>query len=153
MAESTQNWRQLSIIQIGGAICLPVMMVGQILAQMYGLTSALLVILIGNLLLFAMASVTSFAGAKEKKSTAEFAIDLFGHRGKGFFSGAMVISVVGWFAIQLQLMGLCLSSTFSHILFSNLSYETTLTPLLYSRFRAPDGSCWIKRFKRDDISC
>lgn len=103
------NWKQLAIVQIGGSICLPVLMVGQILTQAYSPVSATVAIVAGNLILFGMACVTAFAGATQKKSTAEFAVDLFGERGKWFFVSAMVISMVGWFAIQLSLMGLCLS--------------------------------------------
>jgi purine-cytosine permease-like protein len=102
-----QNWKELTIVQVGGSICLPVLMVGQILTQGYSPLSALLAIIAGNLILFCMACVTAFAGATQKKSTAEFAVDFFGDQGKLFFVGAMVVSMMGWFAIQLSLMGIC----------------------------------------------
>ena len=51
---SRQNWWQLSSIQIGGAVCLPVIMVGHTLNQSYGFTSAVAAVLIGNFILLAL---------------------------------------------------------------------------------------------------
>ncbi len=126
-SNSRQNWRQLLVVQVGGSICLPVLMVGQTLCNLYGGIAALIAIILGNIILFAMAWVTSQAGSQRQKSTAEFAVDLFGENGKRFFAGAMVISMVGWFAIQLRLIGSCLGTSLSMIFIEGAKYESWLT--------------------------
>ncbi len=113
---SGQNWRQLAAVQVGGSLCLPVLMVGQTLSQTYGIFSAWIAIALGNLMLFLLALFTSYAGASQKKSTAELAAAIFGKYGRSYFALALVISMIGWFAIQLKLMGLCLNIPFSSIL-------------------------------------
>jgi len=103
-----QSWSQLAVVQAGGAFCLPVLMIGQSLAQSHGLVSALLAILVGNLILFFIGLIAAISSAKQRKSTAEFAVEIFGEYGKVLFAGAMAIALIGWFAIQLKLMGMAL---------------------------------------------
>ncbi|MFQ5729271.1 MAG: cytosine permease [Waddliaceae bacterium] len=110
MSELRQNWQQLAVVQIGGAICLPIFVVGHALAKTYGLHSAILAILVGNLMLLVLGCVVAWASASYRQSTAELAVDLFGTKGKGFFSAALVLSMVGWFAIQLNIMTLSLQT-------------------------------------------
>jgi len=74
------------------------------LAKTFGIYSAILAIIFGNLLLLAMGIVLASSSATHRKSTAETAIDVFGLKGKELFSGAMVISMIGWFSIQLNIM-------------------------------------------------
>lgn len=99
-----QNWKKLLLIQAGGVICLPVFIIGHALAKNFGIYSAILAIICGNLLLLAMGIVLALPSVTHRKSTAETAVDVFGLKGKELFSGAMVISMIGWFAIQLNIM-------------------------------------------------
>lgn len=99
-----QNWKSLLLIQAGGVICLPVFIIGHALAKTYGIYSALLAIFFGNVLLLMMGVVSASSSALHRKSTAECAIDVFGSKGKELFAGAMVFSMIGWFAIQLNIM-------------------------------------------------
>lgn len=105
-----QDWKKLIVIQIGGAICLPVFIIGHALAKTYGIYSAILAIFIGNLLLLSMGAVFAASIAEHKKSTAECAVQVFGSKGKKLFSSVMVLSMVGWFAIQLNIMSTSLES-------------------------------------------
>lgn len=102
---TTQNWWQLSIVQAGGSICLPVLLIGQTLAQNVGFFGALCAIVLGNLFLVALAFVMAHAGACKKLSTAALATELFGKVGHPL---VMSLTMMGWFAIQLQLMASCL---------------------------------------------
>jgi cytosine permease len=104
--EVRQNWMQLASVQIGGAICLPVFVIGHTLAKTYGTFSAIIGLFFGNLTLLLIGSVVAMSSTSIRKSTAEFAVDLFGDQGKYFFSAAMVLSMMGWFAIQLNVMTL-----------------------------------------------
>lgn len=112
MVAIRQNGWQLAAIQAGGAICLPVLIIGHLLAKNYGEFSAYLSIGIGNGLLFLLAIVSAFYSVETRKSTVECAIDCFGNRGKIFFALAMVSSMTGWFAIQLHLMAVSLDELF-----------------------------------------
>jgi cytosine permease len=104
-----QCWLKLTAVQTGGAICLPIFIIGHALAQNYGLASAILAIICGNLLLMCMGLVLAWTSAHHRKSTAECAVEVFGKSGKSFFPAAMVISMIGWFAIQLNIMTISLS--------------------------------------------
>lgn len=106
MTINTQNWRQLSAIQIGGVICMPVLMIGQTLNELHGFNSALLAVFLGNALLFGLALIAAKMSYEGGKTTMENAIDYFGKKGVTFFSIAMTLSLIGWFAIQLNMMTL-----------------------------------------------
>lgn len=104
-----QNWIQLTTVQAGGAICLPVFVIGYALGKNYGIASAALAIVLGNALLLTLAFVSGVYSSQKRLSTVQCAIACFGEKGKGMFSAAMVLSMTGWFAIQLHLMGESLS--------------------------------------------
>lgn len=104
-----QGWLQLTAVQAGGAICLPVFVIGHALGKSYGMASAAMAIVLGNTLLLALAFVSGVYSAEKRLSTIQCAIACFGDQGKGGFSSAMVLSMIGWFAIQLHLMGECLN--------------------------------------------
>lgn len=101
-----QNWWQLSSIQIGGTICLPVIMIGHFLCQTYGFTSSLIAILIGNAILFILGLISAKMSYEKKKTTMDNARDYFGETGSSFFSLTMVFSLLGWFGIQLNMMSI-----------------------------------------------
>lgn len=104
--KNLQNWWQLSTIQIGGVICLPVIIVGQTLSQNYGFMSAIVSIIIGNAILLLLGLVTVKMSHGNRKTTMENAKEYFGSRGSSFFALAMVVSLVGWFGIQLNMISL-----------------------------------------------
>lgn len=101
-----QNWKQLTSIQVGGALCLPVIMIGQTLSQHYGFVSALISIFIGNFLLMLLGIVSANMSFNSRKTTVENAVEYFGQRGVTLFACAMIITMVCWFGIQLNLMTL-----------------------------------------------
>ncbi|HEV8053168.1 MAG TPA: hypothetical protein VGP47_11800 [Parachlamydiaceae bacterium] len=106
IANDHQNWWQMSTIQIGGVICLPVIMVGQALSQNYGFMSAVVSIIIGNAILLILGLVTVKMSVNNRKTTMQNAEEYFGSKGVSFFALAMIISLVGWFGIQLNMMSL-----------------------------------------------
>lgn len=103
--QSFQNWRQLIVIQAGGALCLPLFVVGYHLAKNYGFSSALAGIVVGNLILYLLATMMLNRCLTKRLSTSELSQEVFGDIGKYFFSAIMVFSLIGWFAIQLTIMG------------------------------------------------
>lgn len=101
-----QNWWQLSSIQIGGVICLPVILVGQTISQSYGFTSAVFSILIGNAILLFLGLISAKMSHESRKTTIDNALEYFGEKGVSFFALTMGVTLLGWFAIQLNMMSL-----------------------------------------------
>src|ERR1700722_3806733 len=100
-----QNWRQLASVQVGGAICLPLLLVGYELAKQGHPLNMLFSILWGNLLLFALALIAGCMSTKRNLTTVEHASFYFGPKGITFFALTLASSMLGWFAIQTQCMG------------------------------------------------
>jgi cytosine permease len=111
--QQTQNWWQLSSIQVGCVICLPTIMIGQTLNQTYGFYSAISSIFIGNAILLFLGLLMSKMSMKRRKTTMENAKDYFTEKGVLFFSLSMVLVLLGWFAIQLNMMSLSILDLFS----------------------------------------
>lgn len=104
-----QSWKQLTSIYLGGAICLPMILIGQELTVRFGFLSALLAILFGNTFLLVIGHASAVLSIEERKSTSEAAEKYFGTDGAKMFAAVIVISMLGWFAIQLNMMALSLS--------------------------------------------
>ncbi len=100
-----QNWKQLASVQIGGTICLPVLIVGYELAKQGHPITILSSILWGNLLLFGLALIAGYMSTKNPLTTVEHASCYFGSTGRKFFGLTLASSMLGWFAIQTQCMG------------------------------------------------
>lgn len=100
-----QNWRQLASVQVGGAICLPLLLVGYELAKQGNPISILFSIFWGNVLLFALALIAGSMSTKRNLTTVEHASLYFGPKGRLFFALTLSSSMLGWFAIQTQCMG------------------------------------------------
>src|SRR5690349_1992765 len=118
------NWKQLTSIEVGGAICLPVIMVGHKLCATYGWQAALLGIIVGNLILLSMACITVFMSAQHRASTPENAKKYFGEQGTKLFALLLLIAKTSWFAIQLNMMVLSIQEIF------HVSADIPLTLLL-----------------------
>jgi purine-cytosine permease-like protein len=101
-----QSWWQLLSIQAGGTICLPVIMVGHLICQKFGWLAALLGMGLGNVFLLLIGSVLTSLSAERPQSTVEHAACCFGQPGRVLFASLMMLSMLGWFAIQLNVMSL-----------------------------------------------
>lgn len=105
----TESWWQLLAIQTGGALCLPVIIIGSLLAEKYGWVNALITILLGNVLLLFLGLLFARLSTSRPQSTVEHAIDCFGENGRFLFSSIMIVSMLAWFGIQLNVMSQSLS--------------------------------------------
>ncbi len=101
-----QPWWQLLSIQTGGTICLPVIMVGQIVCQKFGWLAALLSIGAGNLFLLGIGYILASLSTFRPRTTVEHAASYFGDRGRPLFASLMMLSMLGWFGIQLNVMSM-----------------------------------------------
>lgn len=98
------TWPQLLFVQIGGAICLPVLLIGFLLGRNIGLQNALLSILIGNSILALMACFMSYCSIQFRKTTPELAQTIFGNKASWIFSAVFLLNLMGWFGINLLTM-------------------------------------------------
>ncbi|NGX47647.1 MAG: hypothetical protein K1000chlam3_01026 [Chlamydiae bacterium] len=107
-----QSWWQLLSIQAGGTLCLPVIMMGQLICQKYGWLAACLCLGIGNLFLLGIGLLLASLSTHRPKSTVEQAASYFGNKGRILFASLMIFSMLGWFGIQLNMMSLSLGHLF-----------------------------------------
>lgn len=110
MEQYQSRWWHLAAIQIGGAICLPIFVVGHTLAANYGFLSAMIAVGIGNGLLLILGLAAAHYSVKTRLTTVETAADAFGANGKKYFALILILSMMGWFSIQLDLMGLMINN-------------------------------------------
>lgn len=125
---TTLSWKQLASIEVGGAICLPVIMVGHLLFNKYGFHSACLAIMAGNLVLLALACLSAKMSFERKLPTTDNAMHYFGKNGARCFACALLFSKTCWFGLQLNMMVLSLESIFPGLMPSYFS--ATLLGLL-----------------------
>lgn len=115
MSLAKQTWMELSSIQLGGVICLPVILIGHELAAKTSLGAALTAIVLGNALLFLLALISSHMAYESKKTTAENTGYYFGSMGKSFFALLIALTLAAWFAIQTAVMGRDLAHLLSDV--------------------------------------
>ncbi len=101
-----QSWWQLLSIQGAAALCLPVIMVGQILCMKYGWMAAILGVAAGNVFLLIIGLAFASLSILRRQTTVQHATHYFGKRGGPLFAFLMILTSLGWFAIQLNVMSL-----------------------------------------------
>lgn len=104
MFKPSQNWLQLSAIQVGGAFSLPVFMIGYFLGCHYSFKVALLQLMIGNSLLLVISLAYLRVIVIYRLITVEMGRLIFGRVGEVFASVSMLMSMLGWCVIQWQFM-------------------------------------------------
>lgn len=95
---------QIISIQAAGAICLPVLIVGQRLGKTYGFAHAAISILIGNFLLFLLGIIYAKMAVESRQTTVRNAEIYFGNKCSKLFAFDIILTLIGWFSIQLALI-------------------------------------------------
>lgn len=108
----TLKWHSLLLVQVGGAICLPMLMIGFFLGQSLSLVQALLTIFLGNGILAILACHMSRIAITTRKTTPELAQASFGRRAGLAFSFIFMINLLGWFGIHLVAMADLIAARF-----------------------------------------
>ena len=96
------GWTRLTWLQVGSALCLPLLGVAYEVAAKFGVGIALAAILAGNFLLFCLGHLAAHMSIKHRLPTTEQSERLVGTTGKQIFSLVLTAVATGWFAIQLQ---------------------------------------------------
>lgn len=131
-----QAWWQLLNIQTISTLSLPVIMVGQANCQKFGWAKALFGVYLGNFFLLIVGYFLTLLTINRPQSTIEHATDFFGKHVRILFASLMIFSMLGWFGIELNLMGLSLQQLlsmggfhFSH-LFLNIIFGLILAGIM-----------------------
>lgn len=103
--KNTQSWFKIAALYLGGALCLPVLLVGYTLCKQYGFWAAITSIVMGNILLFIIGLAIARIAFKLRLPTAALAAHILGQKGIVIFAAVMVITMIGWSAVLLELMG------------------------------------------------
>lgn len=125
-----QKWWELLAIQAGGTMCLPILCIGQLLCVQYGWKGALCAIFAGNSLLLIMGIAMSMLSTRSKLSTFGHVREVFGQffqRGLGVL---MLVAMLGWFAVQINLMTVTMFGTDPSI-FPMLAMAGFITLFMY----------------------
>ena len=102
MKNNSQNWMQLSSMQISGALSLPVIMTGYYLGLHYPPLMCLLLIFGGNGLLFLLALFYLKIINHRQMVTIELAQLFMGPLGASLCAIGITINLLGWSALQIH---------------------------------------------------
>lgn len=144
-----QSWWQLLSIQAGGTICLPVIMVGVLVCQKFGWLAALLSVGLGNLFLLIIGYLLASLSTYRPQSTVEHAVSYFGNRGRLLFASLMMLSMLGWFGIQLNVMSLSCGQLFNMLgiaipyLFLNIGIGVIISCVMCLGMKAMKGLSYV----------
>ena len=143
--EKRQVWWQLLSIQAGGALCLPVIMAGQIAAQKYGWLAASIGVVLGNLLLLVIGLLLASLSTYRRQSTVEHAAFYLGNLGRLLFTFVMMLSMLGWFGIQVNVMSLSLTKLGSEVpsLLQNIGIGAIIGSILCFGMRTIKGLSYM----------
>lgn len=99
-----QNWATLTSIQAGIYVCASALMTGVVLMKSYGLLTALASLVVGSIITWVLSMVFVHMGVSTRQPLIELINHALGRFGTLVSGVAFGISLVGWFAIQLNLM-------------------------------------------------
>lgn len=94
----------VTLLLAGATASMPLVMVGHILAERFGTVFAVVSILVGNAALCGIGFLTVHLALKYKATTSDTVGALGGETLSKVFGLAMVISMLGWFAVQCSVL-------------------------------------------------
>lgn len=103
LPDSKQTYWQLASIQLSGFTSLPVIATSILLLNLYNFTSALLTLILGNIILWAIRYVIIRMTKGERKSTLDLAKDYVGPTGGVLIAILLLLSTTAWFVTQTTL--------------------------------------------------
>lgn len=127
---------ELSILQVGAFASIPPIMAGYILATRYGVYTSILNIILGNFIVFLLSMPIGIQASKDKKTSAMQVKDTLGKQGNKITILGLLILLIGWFALNINLIGEAILDITNTYLSHNVR---SLSPL----FNIIIGSCII----------
>jgi purine-cytosine permease-like protein len=134
----TSSWLQLVGLQVGCWLCLPTIMVGQMLCEKYGWQGALATIAVGNAILLMIAIVYVCMIVEKRQSTLQHALETFGKRFLPLFGILLFLSLLIWFSFNVNIMSITVQKVFEKwsgtMLFSSYNFFNFILGVILSIF-------------------
>ena len=140
-AAARRSLFSVTMVWIGFPMIITGAMTGSILVLGMGFKSALIAMIIGNLIMFAYVGSLGLIGTRRGMNFALIASIVFGKKGYVLASGLLSTLLLGWYAVQTGITGALISSTFG----LNYIAMTVVAGLLYIAitFVGVRGLHWI----------
>lgn len=106
----------IASIIVGIGVTLPTFYVGGEVAQAIGLSKSLWVFILVNLVLGVLCGVTGIIGNRTRLSTYMLLHFSFGKKGTMFINFLIGITLLGWYAVTVEIFGEALTDAFKHLL-------------------------------------
>ena len=108
---TTGGW-QIALIKIGVVVALPGFLTGAELGSQLGLADAATAIVAGCLVLALICSLTGTVAAKSRLPTATITKFAFGRHGARVVNAVLAVTLIGWFAVTVELFARALLGMF-----------------------------------------
>ncbi|HVW67378.1 MAG TPA: cytosine permease [Steroidobacteraceae bacterium] len=99
-----RSWLFFASVQTGVTICIPVFALGTELGRHAALATLVPGILLGGLIVAILASLTGYAGYRQRGPTAMIVRGTFGSTGGKLVTVLLIVSSFGWFSVQLEML-------------------------------------------------
>ena len=107
--DQTVSWVRVALIFVTGAFSLPTFLTGiDIFATSLSLTQTIFCILVGNALVALVATLCGVVGARTRLCSYALATTAFGKHGAAALNMTCALSLLGWFAVNLNLFASCI---------------------------------------------
>ena len=109
---NTTSGLQIALIKIGVVVALPGFLTGAEIGSELGLVDGATAIIAGCVVLAFICSLTSTVAAKSRLPTATITKFAFGRFGAKFVNSVLAITLIGWFAVTVELFARALLGMF-----------------------------------------
>ncbi|WP_446051530.1 purine-cytosine permease family protein [Zobellia laminariae] len=128
--DKTVNGIRIASIIIGIGVTLPVFFVGSEVTQALGLEKAIWVFMGVCIVLSLLCSITAIIGNRSRLSTYMLLHFSFGKKGALLINLLVAITLLGWYAVTVEIFGQALTDAFSQLL--NISFPVSVGIVLGS---------------------
>ncbi len=130
LTDANQSSWQMAFIQLAGIINLPYLSSSILLTQRYSFYSALVTVIIGNLILWIIRFGLVKISFNKRKSTLDITHDCFGRIGAYIISFALLLDALAWFFIHTSVASNLLASFFNFRSFSETNHFIQLSIII-----------------------
>ena len=116
----------IASIIVGIGVTLPTFYVGGEVAQAIGLSKSLWVFILVNLVLGILCGITAIIGNRTRLSTYMLLHFSFGKKGTLFINFLIGITLLGWYAVTVEIFGEALTDAFKHLLNINVPISISI---------------------------
>ena len=122
----TVHGLNIASIIVGIGVTLPTFYVGGEVAQAIGLSKSLWVFILVNLVLGILCAITAIIGNRTRLSTYMLLHFSFGKKGTLFINFLIGITLLGWYAVTVEIFGEALTDAFKHLLDINVPISISI---------------------------